>query len=230
MLQTFLLETIPQYATDRECICVATSEYNCLHNKLKEDRCGRGIAKSTSSTSYYYQSCRQELLNCATVISTFVSSIKRLPARTIFEAHLLAGWIQETVLQALWIASATDAISADLLAVTLHCLGRSYGAMGQHNEATNLLRNAEKQYVALNLHKDHSVLVDARKLISLHNQRILDIAMSKAKARKKNDLWSSAPTLRYSHCSSSQMSLIVEEANEASPGDTDLSKYRRASM
>lgn len=239
MLQTFLLETIPRYATDREFISIVISAYNCLFDKLKEDRNGRGYAKSASATSHYYQRCREELMNCATVISTFISTVKRLPAQIIFEAHLLAGWIQETVLQiklanqsylkALWIASATDAVSADLLAVTLHCLGRTYGAMGQHSEATNLLRNAEKQYAALNVHKDHTVLVEARKLISFHNQRVLEIAMSKAKVRRKNDLWSSAPMLRYSHCSASQLSLIVEEANDASP-EADLPKYRRPSM
>jgi tetratricopeptide (TPR) repeat protein len=239
MLQSFLLETIPRYSADRECISIALSECNCLNDKLKEDRSGRGNAKSASTTSYYYQTCRQELINCATVISTFITSVKRLPGRTIFEAHLLAGWIQETVLQiklanqsylkALWIASATDAVSVDLLAVTLHCLGRTYGALGQHNEAINLLRNAEKQYVALNLHKDHPVLVEARKLTTFHNQRILEITMSKAKAKAKNDLWSSAPMLRYSHCSASQLSLIEEEAHDASP-ETDLPKYRRPSM
>lgn len=239
MLQTFLLETIPQYSTDRELICISLSECNCLLSKLKEDRSSRGNTRSASSATLYYQSCREELMNCATVISTFISSAKRLPTRTIFEAHLLAGWIQESVLQiklanqsflkALWIASATDAIPTDMLAVTLQCLGRTYGALGQHNEATNLLRNAEKQYIALNVHKDHFVLVEARKLITFHNQRILEIAMSKAKARRKHDLWASAPSLRYSHGSSSQLSLILEETAEAMP-DTDLAKYRRPSM
>ena len=237
MLQTFLLETIPRFSRDRELISISLSECNCLLNKLKEDRHGRGNSKSNGTATFYYQTCREELLNCATVMSTFIASVKRLPARTIFEAHLLVGWIQETVLQiklanqsylkALWIASVTDAISAELLAVTLHCLGRTYGALGQHNEAVHLLRNAEKQFLALNVHRDHAVLAETRKLVTFHNQRLMDIAMSKAK--KKNALWSSAPML-YSHCSAAQLSLILEEAAEP---DAELSRqyhHRRPSM
>jgi hypothetical protein len=244
MLQTFLLETIPRYSTDLEFISISLTEYTVLYGKLKDFGNGRGNTNSNlkSFTTYYYQTCREELMNCATVISTFISSVKRLPARTIFQAHFLVGCIQETVLQiklanhsylkALWIASAQSTISPESLAVTLHCLGRTYGALGQHNEAINLLRNAEKHYMALSVHKDHNVLVETRKLITFHNQRILEVAI--LKTRKKSNLWSSAPILGHSHCSSAQLLLIKEEVQttEASQrAEADLpANYRRPSM
>jgi hypothetical protein len=139
--------------------------------------------RRSSSSSELDSHCREELLNCVTIITTFISStVRRLPPLIIFEAHFLLGCIHATLLQytlahhswvkALWMATAnssvTDAVvPTEWLALTLYCLGRNYSDMGQLGLAQKLLSNAEQYYtIALRVPRDHVVLVATRKLLN----------------------------------------------------------------
>jgi hypothetical protein len=145
-------------------------------------------SSSSSSSSELDSHCREELLNCVTIITTFISStvVRRLPPLIIFEAHYLLGCIHATLLQytlahhswvkALWMATAnssvTDAVvPTEWLALTLYCLGRNYSDMGQLGLAQKLLSNAEQYYtIALRVPRDHVVLVATRKLLTQQPQ------------------------------------------------------------
>lgn len=220
LLQSFLLETIPKYTSDDDLIHTSYAKYHCLISKLNQNAT---FTNPNCNHKNRYNSCRDELYNCGTVISTFLSTAKHLSSIIIFEAHFLLGCIFEMVLQnklanqsyvkALWIASATTHdIPLESLAVTLHCLGRTYGTLGQYTDAIHLLQNAEKQYMTLNVNKDRTVMVEVRKLITEYQQRTFQIALSKisTKLHKKKcsaALWSSAPSFN----TRSTLSLIVEE-------------------
>jgi hypothetical protein len=164
-LQAFLLETIPRYCPrDYDLIRTSYDKYHSLYAKLMDDHNNNSsnirrtsIGNITKSMSYNFNVCHEDLSDCVSIIFSFLSSsyTKPIPSNILFEAHYLMGCIQETVKQtshanqsfmkALWIAAATNtsAVTSDipmeLLATTLHCLGRTYGVLGQHTEAKNLL-------------------------------------------------------------------------------------------
>jgi hypothetical protein len=243
-LQSFLLETIPLYCpNDTDLILTSYDKYHSLYARLIDDRESSSGNSNTnhrrtslgnkSMSSFNFKVCYDDLSDCLIVISTFLSAnfIKPLPSIMLFEAHYLMGCIQETVKQtshanqsyikALWILAAvntsitTQDIPTELLATTLHCLGRTYGDLNQHIQAKNLLQNAEQQYVSLNVHKDHTVMIEVRKLIAYQIQRIDEINNMDKLHHK---LWSSSPALNRS-----SLTLIIEE-------DVDLDSTSIASL
>ncbi len=98
-----------------------------------------------------------------------------LPATVIFEAHFLRGLVLETLhrskaaiqpfMKALWIASSTADIPNELLAVTMHHLGKCYGANGNYEDATKLLERALFAYEQSHVPKRHSCVADAQSMI-----------------------------------------------------------------
>jgi hypothetical protein len=214
MLHSFLLTTVPQYSSDRMWIDAAVTQYQHIVTKMtrltppqprqqlgtssvsssvststssnRSTRTHHHRRSSSSSSSALDSHCREELLNCVTIITTFISTVRQLPPLIIFEAHFLLGCIHATLLQytlahhswvkALWMATAnssvTDAVvPTEWLALTLYCLGRNYSDMGQSVLATKLLSNAEQYYtIALRVPRDHVVLVATRKLLTQQQQ------------------------------------------------------------
>ena len=117
---------------------------------------------------------------------------------------------KQSYMKALWIIAANstpDIFPTEVLATTLHCLGRTYGLLGQHPEAIQLLYKAQEQYLLLNVRKDHAVVMEVQTLIALHGQRAADIATLECRNRRK--LWSSSRSV-------STLTLIVEDESESS--------------
>ena len=170
-----------------------------------------------SNVSSPFDVCYQELNDCIAILSTFLSScIEPLTPQTLSETHYLIGSINETLhqteqakqsyIKALWIIAAnstSDIFPIDVLATTLHCLGRTYGVLGKHNEAIRLLEKAKQHYSSFNVHKDHVVMMEVQKLIQFNEQREIDMATADSLQHTK--FWSS---------SLSTLTLIVEDESE----------------
>ena len=230
-LRLFLLDTISRYCPhDHDLIHAANELYHSVHSKVLDDTNNSrkngsgsgGRSRVTSMTidveaseSQRYEACYHELNDCIAIISTFLSScIEPLTPQSLSEAHYLIGSINETLQQteqakqsyikALWIITAnsnSDIFSMEVLATTLHCLGRTYGLLGKHEEALCLLQNAQLQYSKLNIHKDHALTIDVQELIGFNGQRVVDIATTK---RLQQKCWSSS-------LSTSTLTLILED-------------------
>jgi hypothetical protein len=267
MLHSFLMTTVPQYSTDHIWIDAAVTQYQQIATKMtmmtpqqrqqlvtssssvsttsSSNRSTRSARphhrRSSSSSSALDSHCREELLNCFTIITTFISTVRRLPPLIIFEAHFLLGCIHATLLQytlahhswvkALWMATAnssvTDAVvPTEWLALTLYCLGRNYSDMGQLVLAQKLLSNAEQYYtIALRVPRDHVVLVATRKLLTQQQQpqpqridemttttSVLPKTTTKSRRKQqKGDLWSSSPSLGVRHFPGTPLFLIPED-------------------
>jgi tetratricopeptide (TPR) repeat protein len=189
-LRVFLQQTLPKHAADQNLVAMAHIEYNSIMSRIKQD-----VA---------IESCRDELVNCSTLLSSFLSGAAtkyRLPSSVIYEAHSLMGCIHELLEQytlasqsftkALWIASSTATDSGRAhTAVALHRLGRSYGSMGRYQEANNLLEKALFKYEAAHLHRDHLVVCEARALMSCNQEKIVQLETARLKQRQQ-----SSPTL-----------------------------------
>ena len=231
-LRLFLLHTIPRYCpVDDDLIQVANDTYQSVqskvldHHQLNSNRKGSSshsaTLESAASPGSTYEACCHELNDCIAIISTFLSScVEPLTPQTLSEAHYLVGSINEALMQpeqakqsymkALWIIAANstpDIFPTEVLATTLHCLGRTYGLLGQHQEAIQLLYKAQEQYLLLNVRKDHAVVMEVQTLIALHGQRAADIATLECRNRRK--LWSSSRSV-------STLTLIVEDESESS--------------
>jgi hypothetical protein len=276
MLHSFLLTTVPQYSTDRMWMDAAVTQYQHIVTKMtmmtpQRQQLGTSSSSSTSTSSnrstrthHHRRSsssssaldsyCREELLNCVTIITTFISTVRQLPPLIIFEAHFLLGCIHATLLQytlahhswvkALWMATAnssvTDAVvPTEWLALTLYCLGRNYSDMGQSVLAQKLLSNAEQYYtIALRVPRDHVVLVATRKLLTQHQQqRIHEMTTttttsvlpkttikSRRKQQQKGDLWSSSPSLGVRQFPGTPLFLIPEEEPSVEVGVSSSSR------
>ena len=113
------------------------------------------------------------------ILGEFVNSQTQLPTAVVFESHSLIGTLQQhlhhhrlatqSFLRALWITSSTDEISQVYLGLTLHRLGKSYGALNMNREARDLLGKALLKYSVLS--KDHAVVLDAQELYSQYEKR-----------------------------------------------------------
>jgi tetratricopeptide (TPR) repeat protein len=203
-LGRFLQQTIPRFASDRDLEMSAVTEYHALTARIKRE--------------VRLENCRDELVNCMTVLSAFLSSASELPGTVIFEAHSLIGCIQETLRQhklaslsfmkALWIASSTDEVTTELLGVTLHRLGRAYYSMGTYNEAKGLIEKALLQYDAAKVHRDHAVVVEAREWLHMYEKHMMQAA---ALAARTNQRWASFSGRGYQQ---RRLSLIREETSE----------------
>ena len=225
-LRFFLLEVIPQYCPkDFDLIHDAYHSFNAVNIKVVKNNTvrsglmrlsrggsnrmlGTGIMNSSHKCKLY-AACHIDLSNCSTTISRFLSSWTEPPAPQIMsEAHFLIGCINETLQQthqakksyitALWIITAKSVVHTptEALATTLHCLGRTYGALEQHKQAKNILRKAQQQYLLLNVHQEHAVMVDVFQLISFHRTKIED--KSRADRLNGTKYWSSSSSMSIS--------------------------------
>ena len=225
-LRSFLLHVIPQHCPkDFDLIHDAYHSFNAVNTKVMKNNTvrkgltrlsrggsshmvGNGVMNSTINCKLY-ETCHIDLSNCSTTISRFLSSWTNPPAPQILsEALFLTGCINETLQQthqakksyitALWIITAKSDVHTptEALATTLHCLGRTYGALEQHKQAKNILRKAQQQYLLLNVHQEHAVMVDVAQLISFHRTKIED--KSRADRLNGTKYWSSSSSISIS--------------------------------
>ena len=177
-------------------------------------------SKSNVSCCMYETCCYHELNDCITILSTFLNScVKPLTPPTLLEAHSIIGSIHESLYQtdpakqsyikALWIISAnstSDIFSIEVLATTLHCLGRMYGALGNHTEAIQLLQKGQKHFSLINVHKDHVIMMEVQQLLFKFNeQKEIDITSAERRSHYK---------FLSSSLSVSTLTLIVEDESE----------------
>lgn len=233
-LRIFLLQTIPRYCPyNEDLIHDASVTYQSVHSKVSDDLShrkyggigGRRIAGSTKMTSdanipssNTYEACYHELNDCIAILSTFLSScIEPLTPQTLSEAHYLIGSINETLhqteqakqsyIKTLWIIAAnstSDIFSVEALATTLHCLGRTYGALGKHTEAIRILQKAQHHYLLLNVHKDHAVMIEVQKLLGFYERKQVEEAAAELLQHKFHS----------SSVSVSTLTLILEDESE----------------
>lgn len=110
------------------------------------------------------QGCQAELLNVVALLSSSLSTLPDLSTLMVYDIHSQIGLIREfqkgpssaiqPYLKAFWIASATEDISEEILAITLHRLGRVYGASGNCLQGKSLLLKAIQIYEKKNLFKE----------------------------------------------------------------------------
>jgi tetratricopeptide (TPR) repeat protein len=113
----------------------------------------------------------------------------------------------QSYIKALWIISAnstSEVFPLEVLATTLHCLGRTYGELGRYKEAIHLLRKAQCYYSSMHLYKDHVVMIEVQNLLEFNTQKEFDKASMK---RSQHKFWSSSHSV-------STLTLIVEEESE----------------
>jgi tetratricopeptide (TPR) repeat protein len=224
-LRVFLRQTLPEHAADQKLVTMAHIEYNAIMSRINQD--------------VSIESCRDELVNCSTLLSCFLSGAAtkyRLPSSVIYEAHSLMGCIHEILEQytlasqsftkALWIASstATDGGRANT-AVALHRLGRSYGLMGRYQEANNLLEKALVEYEAAHLHRDHLVVCEARVLMRCHEEKMVQMAAARLKQRQQ-----SSPTLLRSKLGASPLMRSHRQTSLYLIREEDTPTGRRSSL
>jgi tetratricopeptide (TPR) repeat protein len=158
-LGKLLCQTLRQCSHDNDLRMMSVSSYQSLLYRMHEVESCR------------LECCRDELSRIYDVLDTFITSTADLPATVVFEVHSLRGLVQETLcrhklaqqsyLKALWIASSTAQIPKEQLAMTMHHLGKSYGANGDYKEATALLERSLSEYEQSHIPKRHVCVVDA---------------------------------------------------------------------
>jgi len=158
-LEHFLRFTLPRYSRDGGLAAMAEAQ-------------GAGLAERLETRSSA-QGCADDLTNTLDVLSSFLSaSTSSIPPSVVYEVHFLAGQIRESqlnhesaarsYLKAIWIASSTDALRRDELALAQHRLGKVYGRQGSYLRAKELLNNAIATYARANYNPTHPFVVDAR--------------------------------------------------------------------
>jgi tetratricopeptide (TPR) repeat protein len=162
-LGKLLCQTLRQHSNDNDLRMMAVSSHQSLLHRTNEVESCR------------LECCRDELSQIDDVLDAFITSTANLPATVVFEVHSLRGLVQETLcrhklasqsyLKALWIASATAQIPKEQLAITMHRLGKSYGANGDYKEATALLQRSLSEYEQSNIPKRHVCVADAESSI-----------------------------------------------------------------
>jgi len=213
-LRRFMQQTIASFSSDADLATSADAQFAVLCAHFTEDE------------DQGFEACHEELDNCVVILSSFLAGASEqqdrqrqpIPSAIILEAHSLIGCIHESLhhhklavlsyLKALWIASATaDGLPSELLAVTMHRLGRAYSSTGAYAEAHSLLQKAVTEYAQAGVHRNHAVVVDARELLSWVNKKRADVVQQQKQQeqqqRKQSKRWSS-----YALCS---LSLIQEE-------------------
>lgn len=205
-LGRFFLQTISMFSADPDLKLAAATEFHTVATNFKQEM--------------RLEDCHNELVNCITVLSVFLSSAVAVPGNVIFEAHSLIGCIHETLHQyklasqsftkALWIVSAPEEGCIELLAVALHRLGRAYGSMGLYSEAKSLVEKALLKYDASNVARDHAVVAEARELVSAYEKRMLHASVDVTRTTSGGILrpWSSFSVRGHQRTS---LSLIREE-------------------
>lgn len=114
--------------------------------------------------AYGRDSCQDELANAVILLSSSLSVMPNLPTLIVYDIHSLIGLIREhqggassaiqPLLKAFWIASSTEDIPDEQLAVTLHRLGRAYGESGNCSQGKSLLVKAIQIYEKKNLYRE----------------------------------------------------------------------------
>jgi tetratricopeptide (TPR) repeat protein len=137
------------------------------------------------------ESCQDELSNAVALLSASLST-PNLPTLIIYDIHSQIGLIRESqtgpspaiqaYLKAFWIASATEDIPQQQLALTLHRLGRAYYLSGNFEQGKSLLARAIQIYEEYNLHRE-PCMTEAKEMIEECEQTIKD--------SKRSMIWSS---------------------------------------
>ena len=189
-LGRFMRQTIGTFSSDSDLAISANVHCEALVQRVLHDEASVG-------------SCHGELENCVSILSLFLASSGKqgteVPCTVVFEVQSLIGCIQDILKQhklaslsyvrALWIASASSKIPAELLAITLHRLGRAYTEMGLHAEAQQILQKSLAEYSVANVHRNHAVIVDATELLTSIDETL---ELQGRLEGQKSKRWSSA--------------------------------------
>lgn len=158
-LENFLRYTVCTYSHDAELSSVASAESVGLSHRLQ---------------TLGSDGCADELSNVLEMLSSFlsVSATPTVPSSVVYQVHFLAGQIRESRMnyegaarsyhKALWVASSSEELRNEQLALTLHRLGKVYGKMGNYLQARQLLNNAIATYERSHVHRDHPCVIDAK--------------------------------------------------------------------
>jgi hypothetical protein len=228
-IQAFFQGIIPRYCpNDMDLIHVAQTTYDAIRIKILEQNSGprRSMTKTNPRITLSHQ-CNDELNDCITILSRFLSSCSAtaITPQTLLEAHYLIGCIHETLhhtyeanqsyIKALWILSVnstSNTIPIEMLATTLHCLGRTYGLLEQHQEAYHVLCQAKYQYRVLNVHKDHTVFRTLCQLLDCQERKRINMVQAAERLSFKNNKNNeSATSTTLSISQRTALTLIVEE-------------------
>jgi hypothetical protein len=138
------------------------------------------------------ESCQDELSNAVALLSASLSASPDLPTLIVYDIHSLIGLIRElqaghsapiqSYLKAFWIASATEDIPQEQLALTLHRLGRAYRLGGNCEQGKILLAKAIQIYEEYNLYRE-PCMAEAKEMMQECEQR--------TKASEMTPPWSS---------------------------------------
>lgn len=157
-LERFLLLTLPRFSEDSVLGLQAKSEFTGLSERLRGKR---GL-----------DGCYEELNNAISMFVSFLNSSPSLPPVVVYEVHCYTGQIREAMqlyecaiqsyMKAIWIASYAEHIPSDLLALSLHRLGKICGKRGMVRQGKNMLEKAVAIYEESNVAKDHPCVIDAK--------------------------------------------------------------------
>ena len=178
-LGRLLLETLPNYTADSALATIAADRYAQITEHL-DDKTTQGVSGEELAEHF-----RNELSLIEEVLGAFIMSLNAdVPAVVVFEVHFLRGLMQEELrrnqlavlsyTKALWIASAaTSEVPKLQLILTMHHLGKVYGATGNYDMAVDLLDKVLVEYENLQLPSQHSCLVDAKAFLqNLEDQHV----------------------------------------------------------
>jgi hypothetical protein len=159
-----LLQALCAFSEDADVVAMA-SEFAGLAARCRE---------------YGAESCQDELSNAVALLSASLST-SNLPTLIVYDIHSMIGLIRESqagtssaiqpYLKAFWIASATEDIPQEQLALTLHRLGRAYHLSGNCEQGKSLLARAIQIYEECNLHRE-PCMTEAKEMIQECEQTI----------------------------------------------------------
>jgi hypothetical protein len=129
---------------------------------------------------YGAESCQDELSNALALLSASLNT-PDLPTLLVYDIHSMIGLIRESqskpsssiqsLLKAFWIASATQDIPQEQLALTLHRLGRAYYLSGNCMQGKILLAKSIQIYEEHNMHRE-PCMAEAKEMLQACEQKI----------------------------------------------------------
>jgi hypothetical protein len=135
---------------------------------------------ATQYREYGAESCQDELSNAVALLSASLNT-PDLPTLIVYDIHSMIGLIRESqsgpsssiqsFLKAFWIASATQDIPQEQLALTLHRLGRAYYLSGNCMQGKILLAKSIQIYEEHNLYRE-PCMAEAKEMLQSCEEKI----------------------------------------------------------
>jgi hypothetical protein len=124
--------------------------------------------------------CQDELSNAVALLSASLNT-PDLPTLIVYDIHSMIGLIREhqsgpsssiqSYLKAFWIASATQDIPQEQLALTLHRLGRAYYLSGNGMQGKILLAKSIQIYEEQNMYRE-PCMAEAKEMLQACDQKL----------------------------------------------------------